>query len=181
MINQDEIIVKTKKWVVETVIGLNFCPFAKAVYDKNQIRYFVSQAENTEDLLHDLVQELQGLMVIEPKKTDTCLLIHPFVLQDFLDYNDFLEVAEAALVELNLEGELQIASFHPNYQFEGTQTDDVSNYTNRSPFPILHILRSASIEKAIDSYPDTTRIPEINMEKLRNMDQEALDKLKSLL
>ena len=163
------------------MIGLNLCPFAKAVHIKNQIRYQVTQVSDTEGLLHHLVLELKHLAEADPKTTDTSLLIHPYVLENFLDYNSFLDVCDAALIELKLVGVLQIASFHPNYQFAGTQIDDVENYTNRSPYPMLHLLREKSIEKAIASYPDTDKIPEKNIELLKSLDAKSLKKLKSIL
>jgi hypothetical protein len=177
----DAIIVKTKKWIEETVIGLNLCPFAKPVHVKNQIRYFVSAATQIEDLIGDLLSELQFLNQANPSDVATSILIVPNLLQDFLDYNDFLDVADAALVELDLVGEIQIASFHPNYQFAGTQADDVENYTNRSPYPILHLIRESSIDEALSSYPNADKIPDRNIATLRSMSPERLQKLKNLL
>lgn len=177
----DAIIVKTEKWIEETVIGLNLCPFAKPVHIKNQIRYFVSVANTIELLIGDLLSELQFLSKANPEEVATSILIVPNLLQDFLDYNDFLEVADAALVELDLVGEIQIASFHPNYQFAGTQADDVENYTNRSPYPILHLIRESSIDEALSSYPNADKIPDRNIATLRSMSPERLQKLKNLL
>ncbi len=180
-IDADAIIVKTKNWIEETVIGLNLCPFAKPVHVKNQIRYFVSAATQIEELIGDLLSELQFLNQANPSEVATSILIVPNLLQDFLDYNDFLEVADAALVELDLVGEIQIASFHPNYQFAGTQVEDVENYTNRSPYPILHLIRESSIEEALSSYPNADKIPDRNIATLRSMSPERLQKLKNLL
>ncbi len=176
-----QVILKTQKWLEGTVIGLNLCPFAKAVYLKNQIRFTESQAADIEALLMDLIEELKYLSSTDAKITDTSVLIHPNILQDFLDYNDFLEIADAALVELGLESEIQIASFHPNYQFAGTEKDAVENFTNRSPYPMLHFLRVASVTEAIESHPDPEGIPDHNIEKLRNLDEKALEALKALL
>jgi uncharacterized protein len=149
------------------VIGLNLCPFAKAVQVKNQVRYVVSEAKDTETLLAELVAELHLLAAADPEQIDTTLLIHPQVLTDFLEYNDFLAVADAAIEDLDLAGEIQIASFHPDYQFADSGADDIENYSNRSPFPILHLLRESSIDRAIAAFPDAADIYEKNMETLR--------------
>ena len=156
-------------WVEKAVIGLNLCPFAKAVYVKKQIRYVVSTAISKDALLDDLERELKTLQALDAEETDTTLLILTDMLGDFLDYNDFLDVADELLDELELHGEIQIASFHPNYQFAGTQEDDIENYTNRSPYPILHLLRESSIDRAIAAYPDAKNIYEKNMETLREL------------
>jgi hypothetical protein len=171
------IIAETQDWLEQAVIGLNLCPFAKAVHIKNQIRYKVSSAVTTEALLEDLMVEMQLLADTSAETTDTTLLIHPDVLTDFLDYNDFLDVADQALVELKLDGILQVASFHPNYQFAGTEPEDITNFTNRTPYPTLHLLREKSVEKAVESYPDPSAIPEKNMETLRNLGFSGWKKL----
>ena len=162
--SDEEAIAATKLWVEHAVIGLNLCPFAKTVQVKNQIRYVVSQAKTPEDLLQDLLRELEILAESNAAAIDTTLLIHPHVLTDFIDYNNFLEVADEALVEVDLDGELQVASMHPQYQFADTELNDITNYTNRSPYPTLHLLREASIEQAIASFPDAARIFENNIE-----------------
>jgi hypothetical protein len=167
--NPETVILRTKEWLEKAVIGLNLCPFAKAAYVKNQIRFKVSEALNEEDLLKDLLAEMKFLNESRASVTDTTVLIHPEVLKDFSDYNRFLEVADNALVELNLEGILQVASFHPEYQFEGTKKDDISNYTNRSPYPILHLLREESVSKAIDSHPNAESIPDKNIETMNKL------------
>jgi len=159
----------TRAWVEKAVIGLNLCPFAKAVQIKNQVRYAVTDAADTETLLADLQAELLALADADPALTDTTLLIHPGVLQDFLDYNDFLDMAEACLEALELDGILQIASFHPHYQFAGTAPEDIENYSNRSPYPILHLLREDSIERAVAAFPDASNIYGRNMETLRRL------------
>jgi hypothetical protein len=164
-----EIVAATQAWVDKAVIGLNLCPFAKAVQVKNQIRYAVSGAADTDALIADLVSELHALAVADPNQLDTTLLIHPNVLTDFLDFNDFLDVADAAIEELELGGQIQIASFHPDYQFAGTALDDIENYTNRSPFPTLHLLRESSIERATATFPDASDIYEKNMVTLRRL------------
>lgn len=169
----DAVIAATQGWVEKAVIGLNLCPFAKAVHVKNQVRYVVSAAQTTETLLADLIAELHTLSTANPDQLDTTLLIHPDVLGDFLDYNDFLAVAEAAVEDLGLAGQIQIASFHPQYQFAGTDADDIENYTNRSPYPVLHLLREASIERAVAAFPDAALIYEKNMETLRRIGHEG--------
>lgn len=169
----EEIVAATREWLEKAVIGLDLCPFARSVYLRQQIRYAVSEAETPEDLLEHLVGELRTLAAASPEEIDTTLIIHPRVLEDFLDYNDFLDDAEAAVVALGLEGEIQVASFHPQYQFEGTGPDDIENYTNRSPYPILHLLREASVERAVAAVPDTDAIFEKNIETMRRLGHEG--------
>lgn len=173
----DVVINKTKEWLEKAVIGLNLCPFARSAYIKNQIRFVVSQATNVDDLLKDLIAEMKHLVATEASITDTTILIHPEVLKDFLDYNQFLEVADAALIEMDLEGTLQVASFHPQYQFGGTAPEDISNYTNRSPYPILHLLREESVSNAIDSYPNAEAIPDKNIETMNKLGHSGWKKL----
>jgi len=173
----EEIIAATKDWLEKAVIGLNLCPFAKAVYINDQIRYVVSDASAPEALLADLLGELRTLAAADPAKIDTTLLIHPDALTDFLDYNDFLEIAEAAVADLGLEGVLQVASFHPQYQFAGTAPDDIENYTNRSPYPILHLLREESVERAVEAFPDAAEIYEKNIATLRLLGHEGWKRL----
>lgn len=175
--SDDEVIAQTKVWLERAVIGLNLCPFAKSVHIKNQIRYVVSLAKTPEELAADLVAELEILAEANPEKIDTTLLIHPYVMQDFLDYNDFLEVADATVEELDLDGILQVASFHPEYQFEGTEFDDIDNYTNRAPFPTLHLLREESIDKAVAAFPEAEEIYEKNIQTLRALGYEGWKKL----
>lgn len=162
-IESDTAIALTKVWLDKAVIGLNLCPFAKSVQVKNQIRFAVSDATDAETLLLDLACELQLLASTDPEQIDTTLLIHPTALTDFLDFNDFLDLADAAIEELHLGGELQIASLHPDYQFAGTAQDDIENYTNRSPFPTLHLLRESSIERAVAAFPDASDIYQKNI------------------
>src|SRR5690606_29140147 len=132
--SDEDVIDATKRWLERAVVGLNLCPFAKAPYTKGRVRFCVSQAQDEEALLLDLCEELQRLAVSEESEIETTLLVHPRVLNDFLDFNDFLDVADHALEEMNLDGELQVASFHPDYQFADAPVGDVANYTNRSPF-----------------------------------------------
>jgi hypothetical protein len=159
------------------VIGLDLCPFARAVHARGQIRWVVTPAATPEELLAALLGELRTLADADPAAIDTTLLIHPAVLADFLDFNDFLEVADAALADLGLAGTLQIASFHPRYQFAGTAPDDVENRTNRSPYPILHLLREASVERAVAAFPDAATIYEKNIATLRRLGVEGWRRL----
>jgi hypothetical protein len=157
----------TRAWVEHAVIGLNLCPFAKAVQAKGQVRYACSEARDTGALLAALRSELQRLADTPIEQIETTLLVHPWVLQDFLDYNQFLGEADALLHEMGLEGTLQIASFHPQYRFAGTGADDIVNATNRSPHPTLHLLREASIDRAVAAFPEAEAIYEANMRRLR--------------
>ncbi|MFM0348353.1 DUF1415 domain-containing protein [Paraburkholderia sp. RL17-347-BIC-D] len=167
--SHDAVVAATRHWLTEAVIGLNLCPFAKAVHVKGQIRYAVSDAVDMEGVLADLETELQTLVAANPDAVDTTLLIVPRALSDFLDYNDCLFFAERMLKQLGLEGIVQIASFHPFYQFEGSEPDDIENYTNRAPYPILHLLREDSIERAVQAFPDAEEIYERNQETLRRI------------
>jgi hypothetical protein len=165
----EEIIDSTRHWLTHAVIGLNLCPFAKAVYVKDQIRYAVSEARTFEDVLADIETELKYLAETDPDQTDTTLLIVPHALANFAEYNDALHFADTLLKQLRLEGELQIASFHPNYQFDDAESDDIENFTNRAPYPIFHLLREASIERAVEAFPDAADIYERNMATLRRL------------
>lgn len=171
-------IAETRDWVERVVIGLKLCPFAPAPVLKDLIRYVMSDAETPEALLQDLATELQRLIASPPEELETTLLIHPHVLQNFHDFNDFLEVADELLRMLGLEGDIQIASFHPDYQFEGTESDDIGNETNRSPYPTLHLLREESIARAVDSFGDTNSIPATNLMTLKRVGREKLQALK---
>lgn len=172
-----EPIVATRRWLERAVIGLNLCPFAKAVVAKDQVRYVLSAATTPEALLEELAYELVRLQQTEPEQVDTTLLIHPQVLTDFLDYNDFLDTADAAVEALELDGEIQVASFHPDYQFADTDYDDVGNCSNRSPYPMLHLLREASVERAVAAFPDPDVIVERNLETLEKLGIEGWRKL----
>jgi hypothetical protein len=175
--DDEAIVAATRRWVERAVIGLNLCPFAKAVYVKEQVRYVVSPARTPEELLETLMNELQDLADADPEKADTTLLIHPFVLNDFLDFNEFLDVADAAVEDMSLDGELQVASFHPDYQFADTDPNDISNYTNRAPYPILQLLREDSIDRAVEAFPEAEAIFEKNIETLEELGHEGWDKL----
>ncbi|MFN7197615.1 MAG: DUF1415 domain-containing protein [Hylemonella sp.] len=172
-----QIEADTRAWLEKAVIGLNLCPFAKSVHVNNRLRYVVSSATTPEDLLKELAKELLLLRRSDPDEIETTLVIHPQVLQDFLDFNDFIGAADALVEDLELDGELQIASFHPQYQFDGTAPDDISNYSNRAPYPTLHILRESSIERAVETMADTDAIYEANMATLEKL---GLDGWKAL-
>jgi len=159
----------TRCWLERAVIGLNLCPFAKAVHVKQQVRLVVTGATTPEALLEELAQELTLLDQADPAVTETTLLIHPRVMTDFLDFNDFLDTADAAVEALGLEGVLQVASFHPQYQFAGTEPDDIGNYTNRSPFPTLHLLREESLDRAVEAFPDPESIFGENLRTLQRL------------
>ena len=176
-VTNEEAISATKLWLERAVIGLNLCPFAKGVHVKGQIRYFVSAAQTPDELLKDVMSELEVLAEASREKIDTILLIHPHVLTDFLDYNDFLEVVDAALEEVDLAGELQVASMHPQYQFADTELDDITNYTNRSPYPTLHLIREASIDEAVAAFPEAEMIFERNIETMRKLGHEGWNAL----
>ena len=169
----DVVIEDTVRWLEKAVIGLNLCPFAKGVHVKGQIHYAVSDASDAEGVAEALHRELEGLAEANADKRDTTLLILPYALQDFLDFNDFLEIADAMIEELDLGGILQVASFHPQFQFDGTDVDDVTNCTNRSPYPILHLLREDSIDKAVEVFPEAESIFERNMETLESLGIEG--------
>ncbi len=170
---QQAILDATHHWLTRAVIGLNLCPFAKSVHVKEQIRYVVSEATDAEALLDTLETELNALAEADPARIDTTLLIVPRMLADFADYNDFLYLAERLLDSLGLSGVLQIASFHPQYQFAGTDVDDIENYTNRAPYPILHLLREKSIARAVEAFPDAADIYERNEETMRRLGHEG--------
>ena len=168
-VGESAAIEATKRWLERAVIGLNLCPFAKAVHVKGQIRYVVSAATTPEALADELQRELEFLAEASPELIDTTLVIHPHALTDFLDFNDFLEVADGIVDELELDGILQVASFHPQFQFEGTEPDDITNYTNRAPYPTLHLLREDSVERAVAAFPDELAIAETNIGTLEKL------------
>jgi hypothetical protein len=174
---EPEPIAATRRWLERAVIGLNLCPFAKAVYVKRQVRLVLSEATTTEALRAGLEDELRRLQATPDEEIDTTLIVHPDVLQDFYDYNDFLDEADAAVEVLGLAGEIQVASFHPDYQFAGTDYDDVGNCTNRSPYPMLHLLREASVERAVAAFPDPDVIVERNLETLDRLGHEGWNEL----
>ena len=173
----DRVIAATRNWVEKAVIGLRLCPFAASPYLRGLIRYRVSEKRSPEGLAEELTQELKYLAAANPLRCETSLLIHPHVLGDFLDYNQFLDQADAAVTALGLEGELQIASFHPAYQFAGSASNDVENCSNRSPYPMLHLLRESSVRRATATFPGVNEIGNRNMAMLRELGAAGLRKL----
>ena len=172
-----EVLVRTRAWLEKAVIGLNLCPFAKAVYTRDRVRLVVSQARHADDLLEELDRELDFLVATPAEQVDTTLLIHPTLFPDFLDFNDFLEIAEGVLDEHGLEGVVQLASFHPQFQFDGTALEDMGNYTNRAPYAVLHLLREDSVEKAVDSLADPDAVYQENIRTLDKLGLEGWNKL----
>jgi hypothetical protein len=168
-IEEATVLAATRRWVERAVIGLNLCPFARAPFVQQRLHFRVSRARSEEALIDDLRDELLALHAADPMTRETTLLIHPGVLTEFLDYNDFLDAADATLLDLGLEGELQVASFHPDYRFADTAADAIENCTNRSPYPTLHLLRESSIERAIETMVDTDEIYRRNIETLRHL------------
>jgi len=166
-----DILVKddTRRWVQRAVIGLNLCPFAKSVEVKGQVRYAVSHATRAKALLVDLERELLQLVATDPAALDTTLLIAPDGFSDFLEFNDLLARADQLLVDLDLDGVLQIASLHPKYQFADTEPEDITNYTNRAPYPTLHLLREESVDRAVAAFPNPEAIFETNMQTMRRL------------
>lgn len=170
--NDQQIIKSVRHWLETSVIELNLCPFAKRELINNRIRFIVTKATTEQQLLQSLQAELE--LLNRDESVETTLLIHPNTLQYFYDYNDFLGDADALLVQLKLDGVYQIASFHPNYQFADTDINDVKNYTNRSPYPLLHLIREQSLERAIANYPDVEQIPQRNIELLKSLGRDKM-------
>jgi hypothetical protein len=168
-VSAEVMVQDTLRWLERAVIGLNLCPFAKSVYVKGQVHCAVSGAADLEALRDDLLNELHSLVALEPSVRDTTVLVVQNLLQDFYDYNDFLNVADDCLLALDLEGVIQIASFHPHYQFAGTDEDDITNFTNRSPYPTLHLIREASIDRAVAAFPNAEDIFETNMTTMNQL------------
>lgn len=174
---EEEVLARSRAWLEKAVIGLNLCPFAKAVYVKDRVRLVVSRARHTDDLLEELDRELDLLVATPAEQVDTTLLIHPTLFEDFLDFNDFMEIAEGVVGEHALEGVVQLAFFHPQFQFEGTEPEDISNFTNRAPYPMLHLLREDSIERAIEGFVDPDAIYQDNIRTLEKLGHEGWRKL----
>jgi uncharacterized protein len=169
----EQVVAATRRWIEKAVIGMGLCPFAAAPHFNDRVRYRVSEQRNSVGLREDLVQELQALQAADAMQCETTLLIHPLTLTDFRDQNDFLDECDATLVGLGLEGELQIASFHPHFQFSGTHPQDIENHTNRSPYPMLHLLREASIERVMAVFPGIDDIGSRNVATLRRLGHEG--------
>ena len=173
----DDPVSAIRRWLQRAVIGLNLCPFAKAVHVRNQVRYVLSEATTPTALLAELTRELEFLHAADPAMVETTLLVHPHVLGDFLDYNDFLDDADAAVEALGLEGEIQVASFHPDYVFADSDADDPANCTNRSPFPMLHLLREESVARAVETFPDPDAIVDRNIETMERLGIDGYHRL----
>ncbi|RTL54206.1 MAG: DUF1415 domain-containing protein [Rhodocyclaceae bacterium] len=169
----EAIVAATRHWLETAVIGLNLCPFAKAVHVKKQVHYAVTMAESADDLLAELAHEFRLLAQTDAKELDTTLLIHPKAMTAFIDYHFFLQEADALLRNEGYEGIFQIASLHPQYEFAGSEPEDIENYTNRSPYPTLHLLREESIDRAVAAFPNAEDIYERNMETLRRLGHEG--------
>ena len=172
-------LAHTRAWVDRAVIGLNLCPFAKAVQVKGQVRYEFSDATDEQSLLDTLCSEMHYLAERDPEKTDTTLIVHPFVLGDFEDFNDFLDAADAVVEQLGYAGILQVATFHPQYQFADTDPDDPTNATNRAPYPTLHLLREESVDRAAAAFPDAESIFEVNMQTMATLGAEGVARLQA--
>lgn len=173
--NNNDILNSVRHWLEKSVIGLNLCPFAKREYVNDRVRFSLSKAASEEQLLTSLISELE--LLGKDDSIETTLLIHPGVLQNFYDYNDFLDVVDGLLIELNLEGIYQIASFHPDYQFADTDYDDIENFTNRSPYPLLHLIREQSLELALAGYDNANEIPKRNIALLKDMGKAKVQAL----
>lgn len=172
--SEQAILDETRRWISTMVIGLNLCPFARKVFEGDTIRYVVSDATDESALLADLTREMKALPSTPSAEVETTLVIHPHVLADFLDYNDFLDLAEERLEALGLEGVIQIASFHPAYRFADAEDDGVENYTNRSPYPMLHLLREDSVSAVSGDEDEMMAIPRRNIETLRALGREKI-------
>ncbi len=170
-----EVIAVVRRWVETVVVGLTLCPFARRELETGRVRFSVTDARSQDALLAALQQELKTL--IGNPRIETTILIHPQVLTDFLAYNQFLDVADALLEAMDLVGTVQIASFHPAYQFAGCAADDAENYSNRSPYPMLHLLREDSVALAVDGHPDIDSIPAVNQARLRALGRDELQAL----
>jgi len=175
--SRDIAIADTVRWLERAVIGLNLCPFAKGPHIKGQIHCAVSEAKGLEGLRDELIEQLQALQALPAEERETTLLIVPQMLRDFLDFNDFLDEADGVLQELDMEGEFQVASFHPDFQFADTEPDDITNCTNRSPYPTLHLIREVSIDRAVEAFPEAGMIYEANMATMEKLGLEGWKKL----
>lgn len=166
-----------QNWLEQVVIGLNLCPFASKPYLDNQVRIVVSECVDETCLLEQLQTELELLADHSPKEIETSLIVLPHMLDNFYDYNDFLDSAEGLLENQGWSGHFQLASFHPHYQFAGSQPDDCENLTNRAPYPILHLIREASIQKALKHYPNPHTIPQHNIDTVCELTETQLLRL----
>lgn len=178
MLIEDKIVeTAMRQWLEQVVIGLNLCPFASQPHLQNRVRFISSDSKTETDLLNDLTTELQLLDKTPPETLETTLIAIPKMLTDFYDYNEFLDWVDQLLIQRDWEGVYQVASFHPNYQFGGTQPDDQENLTNRSPYPVLHLIREASLEQALQHHPDPEGIPQRNIELVENLSAQQISVL----
>jgi len=177
LLSEDQVIARTRCWIEQLVIQYTLCPFAQKPYQAGQVRFRVSTASEPEALLRDLLDELETLRASDPQQLETTVLIHPQVLEDFLDYNDFLDVVDQLLEEGGYADEFQIASLHPGYQFADTDPEEAGNYTNRSPYPILHLLREESVSRALENYPDPEAIPDRNIATMEGLGLEQIHRI----
>jgi hypothetical protein len=176
-LSAEQVIATTRTWLEKAVIGLRLCPFAPEPYQTDRVRYSVSERRSSAELLDDLSIELHALRDADPQRCETTLLIHPWVLNDFDDYNQFLDECDRTLAREGFEGEFQVASFHPLYQFAGTAANDIENYSNRSPYPMLHLLREASVARAVATFEGIDDIGSRNVETLRRLGHEGWRRL----
>ncbi len=175
--SDEQVQAEMRRWIEQAVIGLNLCPFAKSVYVKNQVRLVVSQARHLDAFLDELDRELELLKDTPPEQVDTTLLVHPTLFPDFFVFNDFLDIVEEVVAEHELEGVIQVAPFHPAFQFEDAGPDDVDNLTNRAPYATLHLIREASIDRAVESGDSAEDIVERNLKTVRALGLEGWKRL----
>lgn len=176
MVLTDELVTRqTLNWVTQFIVGHNVCPFAKREVERDSVRMVVIRSKKPEVALEELMTEIQWLD--ENSETETTLLIFPTLFRDFHHYLDFVDMAENLMFDEECEGVYQVATFHPDYCFAGVDADDVSNYTNRSPYPMIHLLREASLDKAIEFYGDTSQIPENNIQAMQALGREQIERL----
>lgn len=171
--DDEQVLAETHRWIERAVIGLNLCPFAKAVYIKNQVRLVVSRARHLDAFLDDLDRELERLKSTPAEQIDTTLLIHPALFPDFFVFNDFLDVVDEVIEEHELDGVIQVAPFHPAFQFEGTAPEDITNATNWSPYPTLHLLREVSLDRAVAAGDSAETIVARNQQTLAQLGHEG--------
>ncbi|TAJ60780.1 DUF1415 domain-containing protein [Variovorax sp.] len=172
-VTAEQAVADTRRWLERAVIGLNLCPFAKAVHVKGRIHYATYLPAEHDDLLDALLAEARQLVALDATERDTTLLIAPSALSDFLDFNDFTARAERRLAKAGFDGVLQLASFHPQFQFGGTEPDDIGNATNRAPYPTLHLLREESVDRAVEAFPDAEEIFGRNIDTLETLGPEG--------
>jgi len=174
---EESAVHDTRRWLERAVIGLNLCPFAKSVHVKGQVHYAVCMAPEAGEVLDALGSELDGLVQSDAAERDTTLLVLPNAFEDFFDFNDFMAQAERLASRRGLDGTLQLAHFHPRFQFAGTTEDDITNFTNRAPYPTIHLIRESSIDRAVQAFPNAEAIYETNMETLRKLGPDGWEKL----